>query len=63
MTNQELMQEIKDLRKEQAEQHREMQKELSELKKEFFVFKGRSLGFITFLTTGIGFLFDYLKHK
>lgn len=63
MTNQELMQEIKDLRKEQSEQHKEMQSELKELKKEFYLFKGKTAGLITIFTTGISFLLDYLKTK
>lgn len=63
MTNQELMQEIKELRKEQIESHKEMQQEIKDLKKEFYLFKGKAFGFISILTTGVGFLIDYLKHK
>ena len=63
VTNQELMNEIRELRKEQVDSHREMQQEIKELKKEFYLFKGKAFGFITFLSTGIGFLLDYLKHK
>lgn len=63
MTNQELMREIKELRKEQVDSHREMQAEIKELKREFYLFKGKAFGFISLLTTGVGFLVDYLKHK
>lgn len=63
MTNQELMQEIKDLRKEQSEQHKEMQRELKELKKEFYIFKGKSLGMISVLTTFISLAIEFIKGK
>lgn len=63
MTNQELMQEIKDLRKEQSEQHREMQSELKELKKEFYIFKGRTLGMVSVLTTFISLAIEFIKGK
>lgn len=63
MTNQELMQEIKDLRKEQSEQHKEMQKELKDLKKEFYLFKGKAASLITIFSAAVGFIIDYLKHK
>ncbi len=63
MTNQEIMKEIRELRKEQIDSHKEMQNELKELKKEFYLFKGKTFGFISILTTGISFLVDYLKTK
>ena len=63
MTNQELMQEIKELKEEMQSAHKEQREEMRELKKEFYLFKGKAFGFISILTTGIGFLFDYLKHK
>jgi len=42
---------------------KEMRKDLHDLKKEFWVFKGKSIGILTFLTTGISFLIDFMKHK
>ena len=63
MTNQEIMKELRELRKEQVDSHKEMQAEIKELKKEFYLFKGKAFGFISLLTTGVGFLVDYLKHK
>lgn len=63
MTNQEIMQEIKELRKEQLDSHKEMQLELKDLKKEFYLFKGKSIGMISFLSVIVGYAIDFFKHK
>jgi hypothetical protein len=63
MTNQELMREIRELRTDMKEAHIEQAREIADLKKEFYLFKGKAFGFISILTTGIGFLIDYIKHK
>jgi hypothetical protein len=61
MTNQELLK--AQNRKEQKSESEKIQDELKELKKEFYLFKGKAFGFISVLTTGITFLVDFLKHK
>jgi hypothetical protein len=63
MTNQELLKAIEQNRKEQKGESEKIQDELKELKKEFYLFKGKAFGFISVLTTGITFLVDFLKHK
>jgi hypothetical protein len=63
MTNQELLKAIEQNRKEQKSESEKIQDELKELKKEFYLFKGKAFGFISVLTTGITFLVDFLKHK
>ena len=63
MTNQELMREIKELKEDMQAAHREQREEMRELKKEFYLFKGKAFGLISILTTGIGFFINYLKDK
>ncbi len=63
MTNQELLKAIEQNRKEQKGESEKIQDELKELKKEFYLFKGKAFGFISVLTTGISLLVDFLKHK
>ena len=52
-----------EILKEIKQDIKEMRKDLHELKKEFWLFKGKSIGILTFLTTGISFLIDFIKHK
>jgi hypothetical protein len=63
MTNQELKEEIVRSREMSEKRHLALEKEIKDLKKEFYLFKGKAFGFISILTTGIGFFIDYLKHK
>lgn len=63
MTNEEIVAEIRELKNDMQEAHAEQRKEMAELKKEFYLFKGKAFGFISILTTGFGLIFDYLKNK
>ncbi len=63
MTNQELMEEIKSLRSDRREDHKELQSELKELKKEFYIFKGKAFGFISLLSVCFNLAFNYLINK
>lgn len=60
MTNNELMEEIRDLRNERKRDHRELQIELHELKKEFYIFKGKAFGFISLLSVVFNLALTYL---
>jgi hypothetical protein len=63
MTNEEIVAEIRELKNDMQEAHKEQREEMAELKKEFYLFKGKAFGLISFLTTGIGFFINYLKDK
>jgi hypothetical protein len=63
MDNKELFTEIRELRADVKDARREFHKELNELKREFFLFKGKAFGFITLLSTVIGYAIDLLKNK
>jgi uncharacterized membrane protein YukC len=63
MTNDQLLQEIRELRNDVKDARKEFHKELGELKKEFFIFKGKAFGFITLLSVLIGYAIDLIKHK
>ena len=63
MTNEELMREIKELKEDMQAAHREQREEMRELKKEFYLFKGKAFGLISILTTGFGFFINYLRDK
>lgn len=52
MTNQELMEEIKALRK-----------DVASLSKEFYVFKGKAFGFISLLSVGFNLALNYFITK
>jgi hypothetical protein len=52
MTNDELLEEIRELRK-----------DVKRLHEEFFLFKGKAFGFITLLSTVISYAIDFIKHK
>jgi hypothetical protein len=63
MNNKELMEEIRILRKEQQAAHADLTKEMQELKKEFYIFKGKAFGFISLLTVIFNVAFSYVFHK
>lgn len=56
MTNQELYKEIKELR-------RDFQEFKDNHHKEFYLFKGKAFGFITFLSVVFGFIADFINKK
>lgn len=45
------------------EEIRELRQDIKELKKEFFLFKGRATGLIAFLTAASSYVIDIIKHK
>lgn len=49
--------------KDLLEEIRMVREDIKELQKEFFVFKGKSLGFISILTFIASFVVDYIKGK
>ena len=57
------MDEIKSLRDERKEDHKDLQNELKELKKEFYLFKGKAFGFISLLSVGFNLAFNYFITK
>ena len=56
MTNQELYEEIKELRK-------EIREDLKALQQDFFLFKGKAFGFISLLSVVTSLAFNYLIKK
>jgi hypothetical protein len=63
LTNKELLQEIKEARNETKEDFESLRRELAELKREFYLFKGKAFGFISVLTTIASFAIEYAKRK
>ena len=63
LTNQELMQEIKDMRKEHISSHKDLQGEIRDLKREFYLFKGKAFAFIGMVGMAINFAIEYAKRK
>lgn len=63
MTNEEIVAEIRELKNDMQDAHKEQREEMRELKKEFYLFKGKAFGLISILTTGIGFFISYFKDK
>ena len=63
LTNQELMQEIKDMRKEHISSHKDLQAEIRDLKREFYLFKGKAFAFIGMVGMAINFAIEYAKRK
>lgn len=52
MTNEDLLAEIRELRQ-----------DIKELKKEFYIFKGKAFSFISILSVGINYLIQFITNK
>lgn len=61
MTNQELYEQIKELRQEMKDCFQKQQEDHQKLHKEFYVFKGKALGFLSFLSVIFSYAIDYIK--
>ncbi len=57
------MDEIKDLRRENLEESRLIRAEMSDLKKEFYLFKGKAFGFMGLLSILFSIAVDFIKGK
>lgn len=63
MTTKELFDEIKALRTEMNEGFQRQQDDHKQLHKEFYIFKGRAMSFMSFMSIIFAFGMDYIKKK
>lgn len=63
MTTEELFAELKDLRKEMLDNFEKQREEHKELHKEFYVFKGKAMQFMSIVSIIFAFVSDYIKKK
>lgn len=63
MNNEELLAEIKELRKDMKSGFQEQKVDHLDLRKEFYIFKGKAMGFMGTTSVIFAFFVDYLKKK
>ncbi|MEE4245162.1 MAG: hypothetical protein V2I33_07110 [Kangiellaceae bacterium] len=63
MTNHELFKELKETREELREEMKALREEHKQLHKDFYLFKGKSFGFIGLLTFVINFAMQFWHKK
>jgi 4-diphosphocytidyl-2C-methyl-D-erythritol kinase len=63
MTNEEIVAEIRELKNDMQDAHREQREEMRELKKEFYLFKNKAMFFMGSISVFIAIANDYIKKK
>ena len=63
MTNEQLLEEIRELRKDVKEEFRMMRQDSSDLKKEFYIFKGKAAFLMATLSMVFSVVANYFRDK